>query len=1060
MLYKFILILCLCSFLSSTPVLAQPGAVSPARVDPPPNCEIPEGAGRLFAEPWGLARVLPHSRYPWAITSGDWLISTASELHQQGNNVGRNIAYETARDIGDGVIAGCMRFTSDINGVVPGGIVFRYQDANNGYGVGFARINGQVVFAIGRSVLGMPQVLAAVSGYDPTETHHVKIVLRGARIRVYLDGAATPVFDIRDAAFTSGKIGYITYSSTAVFGPLWADLDCSAFEGDLSPIGQAVLGALETPAFCSNQYQDLTMIQDMNSGQAAFARMAAAIANAQYEVNLATLSWHISDKKDIHAGNIILQGTDPYNSGLKELYRRVAQNPQQYLEGMRVRILIGGTGMILGQTHNEVLQALSTITNTASSTTVGIPVYQEFQAGADTITWQIEVATFRNEFWSFQYSHAKLLVVDGRTVIAGGYNVHNYYTEIEDEVRPDMGLQVRGMAGFEALTAFDTLWRDARIRSAVPGPAFDPHLPYPYAIAHAPQIWSHQVATGTAVFSLYRDRRDKTSDNAILAALNAASATIDLTQTSFTSDVFGTKLPFEPALETAIRDRNVTVRLLMGSGEDIHRLTLDGNRRVTLRLWKALGSAADKFQVQMYATGASGNTHAKALAIDGQFLIVGSQNWDHAAWGSGGVDLAEYNLGLDGGLMGTHPAIQSYQTYFEQEWTSLRTITPTWLLAGADLSAAVAQAAPGAVIWLDDAAFSTSATLIIDKPLTLVGGSGLSTTLAATGPGPAVRITSGNVTLVGLALTNSQGYALEIGAGSGTPLDNLYIGGVLFADNAQGGVNINVAAGTPLTYTLENNTFVGGTVGIDLSGGGAAGGARLIRNNLFSGQTVAPVRLNTPDDGGVQYTYNLFDQCIRAVGGVCPEDWLVSATPFTPTASHNLINLDSRFHAAASGDYTLAADSPALDAGDPAATTPYDTDDDGDGMIRSNIGALGRAYPLAPTGYVALQAPAAGATVNRAPALQWQWVHPISSTQPLTPTSYRVQVAANGQFLTPLVDTLVSDYAYPFAVPHIGSYYWRVGFTDPALQNIWTPARQFITGYSIYLPVVLRYSAR
>lgn len=735
----------------------------------PSECSVPAGAGRVFYQLWPIATALPHARYPWETSGGQWYADGAGALLQTGTVVGRNVAYETVRDIGDGVIEGCMQFTSAISEVVPGGIVFRYQDPNNGYGVGFARQGGQVVFAIGRSVRGIPWMLDSVTGYDPAAVHHVKIVLQGSRIQVYLNNDPTPVFDIHDSSFASGKIGYITYSSTAIFGPLWADLDCSAFAADLSPIGQAVLGVLENPAFCSNQYQDLTIIQDVDSGRAAFAQMAAAIANAKYEVALATLTWEPSMRQDIHAGNIILQGTS-YNSGVKELYRRVVQNPQNYPEGMRVRILIGND---LGQTQNNVLDALQSITSTASSTTVGIPIYQEFSVGDNTITWQIEVATFRKGFWSFRYSHAKLLVVDGRTVIAGGYNPHNYYTE-KNPVRHDMGLQVRGLAGFEALTVFDSLWYDARVHSSSPPLPVDPLWPYPYAIAHAPQVWSHTVTTDTAVFSLYRDSMNKTSDNAILAALNAASATIDLTQASFTSDVLTAKLPFEPALETAIRDRGVTVRLLMGAGEAAHNLFLDGNRRVTLRLWQALGSDADKFQVQMYAAGESGNTHAKALAIDGQFLMVGSQNWDNAAWGSGGFDLAEYNLGLDGGLTGTHPAVQAYQTYFEQEWTSPQTITPTWLPAGADLATTVAQAVPGAVVWLADAPFSTTVTVVIDKPLTLVGGGGVSTSLAAQDfAGPALRITANNVTLAGLSLIHSQGYAVEIGDGGAAPLDNL-----------------------------------------------------------------------------------------------------------------------------------------------------------------------------------------------------------------------------------------------------------------------------------------------
>ncbi len=1043
-------------------------------------CNVPTGAGRLFRQTWPKIATLPDEPYLWQIANeappshaaaitrplgGEWRVE-GWDLWQVGTEEGLSVAYETARDVGDGVIEGCMQFTSDITGVVPGGIIFRYQDLQNTYGVGFARIDDEVVFAVGKKVHGNSSLLMSTVKYDPTVPHPVKIVLRGRNIKVYIDGEPTPVFDLNDASFASGKIGYGTYSSSARFGPLWADLDCSTFEAGLSPIGQAVLGTLENPAFCGNQYQDLFIIRDVDSGRDAFEKMAAAIVNAKYEVDLTALTWEPSTMPVEQAGNIILQGLKPYNSGLKELYGRVVENPENYPEGMRVRILIGGTGSELGQTQNNVLDALQSITGTASVTTVGIPVYQEFKVGADTISWQIEVATFRNGFWSGHYSHAKMLVVDGHTVLARGYDPHNYYTR-RDPVRYDMGLQVRGLAGFEAQTVFDFLWYGATLHPSGEHAPYNPNYPPPltppniYVIEHAPQIWSHTVTTDTAVFSLYRDSMDKTSDDAILAALGAANDTIDLAQAVFTSDVWGAALPFEPALQDAILNRGVTVRLLTGPGGEAHQLFLGGNRRVAVRLWQALGSDANKFQVQVYP-GTFPRIHTKALSIDGQFLIVGSQNWDNAAWGDGGVDLTEYNLGLDGGVSATHPAIQAYATYFQQEWDSTETHPPDWLPAGSDLAATVAQAEPGAVIWLADAPFVTTATVVIDKPLTLVGGGGVSTSLAAQGfTGPALRITSGDVTLAGLSLTNSLGYAVEIGDGGATPLDNLYIGGVLFADNALGGVQINVADGTPLTYTLENNTFVGGQVGVRLSGGGTEVGTRIIRNNLFSGQTLASIQLLTANDGGARYAYNLFDQCARAVGGICPEDWLDSATPFTPTASHNLLNLDPRFYDAAYGDYTLAADSPALDAGDPSSTTCYDTDDDGDGFIRSNIGAFGRAYPLSTTGYVSLQSPAAGAVINLTPALQWRWMQPISNTQPLTPTSYQVQVAANGQFHAPLADTTVAGYTYVFQSPQIENYYWRVGYTDTLAQTtIWTPARQFTTGYYIYLPVVVRSSQR
>ena len=192
-MYTIGILLILGSWFAVMTVLTQPEVVTlTSGTTFPAQCDIPSEAGRLFRQTWSKATPLPDTRYVWQVSGGEWEI-TAQELHQVGTQVGRNVAYETARDIGDGVIAGCMQFTSAISEVVPGGIVFRYQDAKNGYGVGFAKHNGQIVFAIGKSVRGTPRMLAAVTGYDPAEVHHVKIVLRGPRIQVYLDGDSTPI---------------------------------------------------------------------------------------------------------------------------------------------------------------------------------------------------------------------------------------------------------------------------------------------------------------------------------------------------------------------------------------------------------------------------------------------------------------------------------------------------------------------------------------------------------------------------------------------------------------------------------------------------------------------------------------------------------------------------------------------------------------------------------------------------------------------------------------------------------------------------------------------------
>ena len=54
--------------------------------------------------------------------------------------------------------------------------------------------------------------------------------------------------------------------------------------------------------------------------------------------------------------------------------------------------------------------------------------------------------------------------------------------------------------------------------------------------------------------------------------------------------------------------------------------------------------------------------HAKNALVDGEFLIIGSQNLHHSAFGTGG-GLAEYSLGTS-----DPEAIEQFKRMFEHYW--------------------------------------------------------------------------------------------------------------------------------------------------------------------------------------------------------------------------------------------------------------------------------------------------------------------------------------------------------------------------------------------------------
>jgi hypothetical protein len=148
-----------------------------------------------------------------------------------------------------------------------------------------------------------------------------------------------------------------------------------------------------------------------------------------------------------------------------------------------------------------------------------------------------------------------------------------------------------------------------------------------------------------------------------------------------------------------------------------------------------------------------------------------------------------------------------------------------------------------------------------------------------------------------------------------------------------------------MSYIIENNTFVGGSRGIRLDVPVQSGVISTLRNNLFYGQSAAPIKIDAAIDGGVEYGYNLFDNCERAVNGDCPLDWYEGTLSAVSSAHDNLLNLDPEFDTA-TGYYTLLPGSPAIDAGDP--TTRSETDFDGYVPKRTDIGAFETELMLDP----------------------------------------------------------------------------------------------------------------
>ncbi|MBK6646557.1 MAG: DUF5123 domain-containing protein [Anaerolineales bacterium] len=306
--------------------------------------------------------------------------------------------------------------------------------------------------------------------------------------------------------------------------------------------------------------------------------------------------------------------------------------------------------------------------------------------------------------------------------------------------------------------------------------------------------------------------------------------------------------------------------------------------------------------------------HAKSFLIDNEFLVIGSQNFDHSAFGnnSDDLDLAEYSIGIEDGSI-----VSSVNSYLNSAWNNSGKL---WVINKTESPMDILPLVGiGDVVFFEPGTYKISSTLNIHESITLVGSGAtilpeenfsnqsalkLASPSLQTSSAPLLRITGDNVSLIGLTLQDSSGYAIEVEGG----VENVNISRIIFENNALGGVYVS----DNTSYTIENNTFVGDDYGITISTNANSTG--VIRNNIFAGQNIAPIHIASANDGTVEYAYNLFYDCN---GGDCsPSNWKIGNLGANSNEHDNLFDLNPLFANPANGDYRLSSGSPAIDAGD------------------------------------------------------------------------------------------------------------------------------------------------
>ncbi|MFC4639272.1 phospholipase D-like domain-containing protein [Deinococcus hohokamensis] len=403
----------------------------------------------------------------------------------------------------------------------------------------------------------------------------------------------------------------------------------------------------------------------------AFEVLARSIRSARQEVLLENMIWD-DDLPGRPAPGALLAGA------VAELRQDLIDHPERHPQGVTVRLLLGNSVRV-----DSVLAPEASVYSAARHLlAAGVPL-----SGDPTPGWRLELANYR---YFAPHDHAKLLIVDGQSVTAGGYNVSWFHVPRRTpggRDLSDLALRVRGPVARHAVGAFRDAWLLSRPLTC-PAPVSAGTLgqcrlepePSPF-----PLVWSGPApAAGEArVYGLYRRSGFAGADDAVTALFGAAQTRIDLLQ----SQVSGTlrcslsllapgkcpfpseHLPVWQAILAAVRERGVRVRLVVDYDPALQLETLAFLAGVQAAL-KPLG-LQDHLEARW--SGTDGGLHTKAALVDGQMLTVGSQNLHFSSFGERGLN--EYTLATS-----APEALSAAQRTFDFEWSRAHPLTlPFWL---------------------------------------------------------------------------------------------------------------------------------------------------------------------------------------------------------------------------------------------------------------------------------------------------------------------------------------------------------------------------------------------
>jgi phosphatidylserine/phosphatidylglycerophosphate/cardiolipin synthase-like enzyme len=424
----------------------------------------------------------------------------------------------------------------------------------------------------------------------------------------------------------------------------------------------------DTVPYCQNRYDrllytpgpDPAFSDEAPTPNGGFDGLGELIRSAEYEALISTMEYS-KDVNDDSPGSVVAEA-------VADLYQQLKSDPSRYPRGLTVRILLGNRPPLGEVELNAMLWRLLSDLRDA-----GVPEMVNAELG-----WRLEVANYEG---AWPHSHAKITIIDGKTLVAAGFNMeyHHFAPDHSSGLgkgTADAAIQVTGPVAQDGRLAFDELWVGATQRHCS---SFYPDGPdrlwwrtcrdTEATSDHVPEVKRYYLPGGESIaFSLLRTMAYDEADQQAAAAIAAAEDRIDIMHTMFTLPTVcilnyllevcsaAQAMPYMQSILDAVEQNNAHARLLI----DLEPIKGIENA-VALGVLQAELEArglSDRVEIHPFP----GPVHAKKTLIDDQFLIVGSHNFHWSAYGEG-QGLAEYSLGVS-----DPQAISEFERFFEYYW--------------------------------------------------------------------------------------------------------------------------------------------------------------------------------------------------------------------------------------------------------------------------------------------------------------------------------------------------------------------------------------------------------